>query len=203
MRNSMSTVLKIILLFASILLACIFVAVNNSQATPMETIPELVQAPETIAEVPIIIINDDVTIEETTVPETTETVPETTVEETEPAPSYSEEDLYYLTHVLTGECHTASWDEQVAVGSVVLNRVADPEFPNTIKGVIEDRHHGIQYASFYDGNFKREATERNAAVAKYLLENGSQLPSTVIYQSQHRQGSGTYTKINKHYFCYK
>ena len=200
MKNSTSAILKIILLLISVLLACLIIAVSNSQATPIEVVPELVETPETTAEAPVIVINDDVT---TTTAEVTTEAPEATVEETTAAPVYSEEDLYYLTHVLTGECHTASWDEQIAVGSVVLNRVADPEFPNTIKGVIEDRHHGIQYASFYDGNFHREATERNVAVAKYLLENGSQLPATVIYQSQHRQGSGTYTKINKHYFCYK
>lgn len=202
MRNSTSAILKIILLLISVLLACLIIAVNSSQATPIELVPEVVEVSETTAEIPVIVINDDITIEETTMPETI-TAPETTVEETTAAPTYSEEDLYYLTHVLTGECHTSPWEEQVAVGSVVLNRVADPEFPNTIKGVIEDRRHGIQYASFYDGNFKREATERNVAVAKYLLENGSQLPATVVYQSQRRQGSGTYVKINKHYFCYK
>ena len=118
-------------------------------------------------------------------------------------PPINEEDLYWLTHVLTGECHTYSWEHQVAVGSVVLNRVADPNYPDTIQGVIKDRKHGIQYACYWDGNFQREPTARNWAVAEYLLTNGSQAPANVIYQSQKRQGSGVWKKIDKTFFCFR
>lgn len=114
-----------------------------------------------------------------------------------------DEDWYWLAHLLAGECQTYSWDHQIAVGSVVLNRVADPSYPDTIDGVITDKHYGTQYACYYDGNFFRDPTERNWLVAEYLLKYGSQLPETVVYQAQFKQGSGVWQKIDRHYFCYK
>lgn len=48
-------------------------------------------------------------------------------------PSYSEEDLYILAHVICGEAQNCPDDEQLLVGSVVLNRVNHGRFPNTIK----------------------------------------------------------------------
>lgn len=195
-KTTQDDIARLTVLDAAVVLACAFMAVSNARAeTLVEPAPIVVAAAAPITESSV----------SSPVEEQKTEVAEETVEEdaAATAPTYTEEDLYYLTHVLTGECQTAPWEEQIAVGSVVLNRVADPEFPSTIRGVIEDKHYGIQYACFYDGNFKRDATQTNIEVAKYLLENGSQLPANVIYQSQHRQGSGTHVKINKHYFCYK
>lgn len=181
---------RLTVLDAAVVVACAFMAVSNARAeTLVEPAPIVVAAAAPVVEAVAASPVEEQKDEEDAA--------------TGATPTYTEEDLYYLTHVLTGECQTAPWDEQIAVGSVVLNRVADPEFPNTIKEVIEDRHYGTQYACFYDGNFQRSATQTNVEVAKYLLEHGSQLPANVIYQSQHRQGSGTHVKINKHYFCYK
>lgn len=118
----------------------------------------------------------------------------------EPVETYSEEDLYYLTGILVGECHGYSWEHQIAVGSVVLNRVADEDYPDTIKDVA---HQKGQYACLKNKLFYREPTERNIEVAKYLLENGSQIPENVIYQSKKKQGSGTWKTIDGQYFCYK
>lgn len=115
-------------------------------------------------------------------------------------PLYTEEDLYYLTGILVGECHGYSWEHQIAVGSVVLNRVADEDYPDTIKDVA---HQKGQYACLKNKLFYRKPTERNREVAKYLLENGSQIPENVIYQSKKKQGSGTWKTIDGQYFCYK
>lgn len=121
-------------------------------------------------------------------------------EETEAARSYTDEDLEVLTRVLTGECQTGSWELQVAVGSVVLNRVQAAEYPDSIKGVVFQRG---QYACVRDGNYYRVPTERNRQAAQYLLENGSQIPESVIYQAQFRQGHGVWKKIGHEYFCYR
>ena len=121
------------------------------------------------------------------------------VDEPIPVSSYTEEDLEVLTRVLTGECHTYPDEEQLYVGSVVLNRVNDPSFPNTIKGVVFQKG---QYACTWDGNYYREPTERNRANAKWLLENGSVLPDSVVYQSGGKQGK-VYLKTDYHYYCYK
>lgn len=116
-----------------------------------------------------------------------------------PVFNYSEEDLYILAHVLSGEAQNCPDEEQLYVGSVVLNRRLNPQFPNTIKGVVFQKG---QYACTWDGNYYREPTERNWANAKKLLEEGSVLPSNVIWQSSKKQGKGVYIKTKWHYFCY-
>lgn len=113
--------------------------------------------------------------------------------------TYSEEDLYVLAHVLAGEAQSYSDEEQRYVGSVVLNRVNHPEFPDTIKEVVFEKG---QYSCVTDGNYDREPTQRNCANARWLLLNGSVLPSNVVYQSGGRQGKGVFIKTKWHYYCY-
>ena len=45
-------------------------------------------------------------------------------------------DVDLLARVIYGEARGEEYIGQVAVGAVVLNRVASPSFPNTISGVI-------------------------------------------------------------------
>ena len=113
--------------------------------------------------------------------------------------TYTQEDLYIMAHVLAGEAQFCDDMEQRYVGSVVLNRVAHSEFPNTIKDVVFQKK---QYSSVADRNYYREPTESNWANAKWLLENGSILPEYVIYQSKGRQGNGVYLKTKWHQYCY-
>lgn len=128
-----------------------------------------------------------------------ETPPSTAIEN---KISYTEEDLYWLSKVIAQELG-ANWVPdyyQQCVGSVVLNRVNDSRFPNTIYGVL---HQSGQYCGFY-----AEPTTQNIANAKYLLENGSVLPENVVFQALFVQGSGTYCSYydpvfnNTTYFCY-
>lgn len=112
---------------------------------------------------------------------------------------YSKEDLYIMAHVMAGEAQYCDDMEQRYVGSVVLNRLANNDFPNSIKGVVFQRK---QYSSVDDGNYYREPTESNWANAKWLLENGSVLPGYVIYQSKGKQGNGVYLKTKWHTYCY-
>ena len=129
---------------------------------------------------------------------------ETKQEQLEDVKPYTEEDLYILSHIICGEAQGYPDELQIAVGSVFLNRVKSPKYPNTFKEVAFQKK---QYACTTDGNYYREPTARNIANARYLLENGSQLPEYVIFQSEVKQGKGTYKVINiskkrKMYFCY-
>ncbi len=58
---------------------------------------------------------------------------------TENAGSDEERDLYLLASVIHGEARGEPYEGQVAVGAVVLNRVASEDFPDTIEGVIYQR----------------------------------------------------------------
>ena len=46
------------------------------------------------------------------------------------------ERVQLLARAINGEARGESYEGQVAVGAVILNRVRDPNFPNTIAGVI-------------------------------------------------------------------
>lgn len=45
-------------------------------------------------------------------------------------------DVQLLARAINGEARGESYEGQVAVGAVILNRVNSPEFPNTLAGVI-------------------------------------------------------------------
>ena len=118
-----------------------------------------------------------------------------------PAYKYTDEDFWYLSHVIAAECG-ADWckDETLFyVGSVVLNRVDSDAFPNTIKEVVMAPG---QYApAAYLANY--EPSERVIEVTSELLEQGSVLPPQVVYHANFTQGSGVHIVSDTIYFCYK
>ncbi len=112
--------------------------------------------------------------------------------------TYSPEDLEVLAHAICGEAQSCPDEEQLYVGSVILNRKNHSAYPNTIKGVVFQKG---QYACTWDGNYYRQPTKANYRNAKWLLENGSVLPGNVVYQSGHRQGKGVYLQTRFHKYC--
>ena len=128
-----------------------------------------------------------------------------TESETEAVPNtYTDDDLYVLSHIIqceAGYCERAMME---GVGSVVLNRVADPRFPNTIYEVVNQPG---QYRPVTDGIFtSAQPTDLVMEVSIDLLEWGSKFPPEVVWQANFPQGSGTYltlsTSYSTMYFCY-
>lgn len=113
--------------------------------------------------------------------------------------SYTDDELYVLSHLMMGESGGESDKCQLYVGSVVLNRVKDNRFPNSIREVAFQKG---QYACTWDGNYNKKPTKKVIKNAKRLLEYGSQLPEYVIYQSGFKQGKKIYTIVDGEYFCY-
>ena len=75
---------------------------------------------------------------------------------------YTNSDTYLLARCIYGEARGESYTGQVAVGAVVLNRVKSPDFPNTISGVIYQKH---AFTAVSDGqiNLTPDQTAMNAA----------------------------------------
>lgn len=115
-------------------------------------------------------------------------------------------DLYILSHIINAEAgdDNCSHDLRIAVGSVVLNRVADPDFPDTIHDVVFDEG---QYEPTWNGSYEKLPSKDSIETAKFLLENGSQIPANCVYQANFEQGSGTWkpyeTIYGITYICYK
>ena len=59
---------------------------------------------------------------------------------------------------------------QIAVGNVVLNRMASREFPDTIAGVIFDRVDGVQFEPVENGTVYNAPTARSVEAAKRVLK---------------------------------
>lgn len=108
-------------------------------------------------------------------------------------------DTYILAHVICGESEGCSRAMKESVGSVVLNRVKDERFPNSIEEVVFQEG---QYSCTWDGNYYREPSEECWEVAKDLLENGVTIDENVVWQAEFPQGVGVYDVIGNMYFCY-
>ena len=76
---------------------------------------------------------------------------------------YTDADTYLLARCIYGEARGESYTGQVAVGAVVLNRVRSPEFPNTIAGVIYQRH---AFTAVSDGQINLTPNETAIAAAR-------------------------------------
>lgn len=85
------------------------------------------------------------------------------------------------------------------VGSVFLNRVNSPLFPNTF---YEVAHQQGQYANAGSSVWYNEPSDRSKQIAQELLEHGSCLPPEVIWQANFPQGKGVYIYHEGIYFCY-
>ncbi len=79
-----------------------------------------------------------------------------------PPYGYTAEDLEILAKVIYAESRGEPYEGQVAVGAVVINRVNDSQFPNTIRGVVYAPN---QFTSVSDGqiNLTPNATAYKAA----------------------------------------
>jgi hypothetical protein len=77
--------------------------------------------------------------------------------------------------------------------------MADSRFPSTISEVV---FQSGQYSCTWDGNYYREPSENTIDIAKRLLEEGSVIDESVVWQAEFPQGSGIYDQIGNMYFCY-
>lgn len=173
-------------------LVCLILARNSAEADEqptVETPAPAVQMPMTYIPVPS--VDDECVQPEETEPD----VPE------EPEPLYAEEDLECLAIAIYCEAGSNGiCDEcRYRVGDVILNRVADDRFPDTIQGVLEQPRQygmfgvtGVVWPERAQYEVEREAVERAYEVARQLLtdERHSDLYGQgYIWQAEFVQGS--------------
>lgn len=79
---------------------------------------------------------------------------------------YTQQDLDSMARIIYAESRGEPYLGQVAVGAVLVNRVKNPNFPNTLYGVI---HQELAFESVADGQYglKPDATAYRAAVAAF------------------------------------
>lgn len=91
--------------------------------------------------------------------------------------------LDILANVVAGEAGSCPQEHQIAVAAVVLNRVADPRFPDSVSEVVGQPG---QYSERY--LTATGASEECYEAARIAMEGGHDVPETVIYQANFPQG---------------
>ena len=80
---------------------------------------------------------------------------------------YDAEDLYWLSRIIYAESGNQPLEGKIAVGNVVLNRVAHPQFPNTVYDVIFQPH---QFYPAGSSALQRTPNAESVVAAKLCLE---------------------------------
>lgn len=210
MKEKRNTIAETIIIVLLVVLGLVAVWLTHSQdlyRTTSESVPT------------------EATVEQTVV--TTDTAPKETIEETQPvvdnpvedvdnsvestAPWYTEEELEILAIIIYQEAgsNACSDDTRRKVGSVFLNRVAHPKFPDTFKAVATAKKQygklyktGIKWPARASKKSEAKAVQRAYRIAEELLVGGSILPENVVFQAPFKQGSGVYCYQDGTYFCY-
>ena len=106
---------------------------------------------------------------------------EETVVEITSVYDYTEEELDLLARLIYSEGGIESYDTQLKIGSVVMNRVDDPYFPNTIREVIYQKNQFSVTFTKLDGviMIDRPADDEAKKAALEILTYGSVLPPKV------------------------
>lgn len=113
-------------------------------------------------------------------------------------------DVALLAKVISAEARGEPYSGQVAVGAVILNRVAHPSFPNTISGVVYEPG---AFTCMVDGQINQPVADSAYQAARDAL-NGVDPTGGAIYYFNPATATSSWiwsrpliTVIGKHRFC--
>lgn len=118
--------------------------------------------------------------------------------------SYSDSDVELLAKVISAEARGESYEGQVAVGAVILNRVAHPSFPDSLSGVVYQKG---AFSCVNDSNWYQPVAESSKRAARDAL-NGWDPTGGAIYYFNPAKTNDTFMHsrpviktIGSHRFC--
>lgn len=132
---------------------------------------------------------------------------------------YSDEDIRILTTTVFHEAGHTTEQLRQYVAQVVLNRVEDSRFPDTVKGVItQPGQYSTKYATVEAANAIQATDSKNGTYYYGICEDSVkaammgqvEMPSNVLYQAHFSQGKGVWKSVyfnsgwyaSTSYFCY-
>lgn len=123
------------------------------------------------------------------------------------ANNYTTDDVLWLSRIVHAESEGEPLKGQVAVANVVLNRVKDINYPNTIYGVIFDRNYGVQFQPVANGAIYNTPSRKSVSAAKRAV-NGENYVGNCLYFLNEKIATNMwivnnrsyYTTINNHSF---
>ncbi|MCQ2432593.1 MAG: cell wall hydrolase, partial [Clostridia bacterium] len=93
---------------------------------------------------------------------------------------YNADDLYWLSHIIYAEAGNQSLRGQLAVGAVIMNRVAHEGYPDSVYGVVYDRRFGVQFTPTANGTIRQIPSPESVIAAKLVLD-GCRISEEALY----------------------
>ena len=88
---------------------------------------------------------------------------------------YDQEDLFWLSRIIYAESGNQPLEGQMAVGNVVMNRVASPAYPNTVQGVLAQKN---QFTTYKSGALANRTPNQSSVIAAKLVLDGGEVEET-------------------------
>lgn len=95
--------------------------------------------------------------------------------------SYTEDDLYWLSRIISAEAKNQPIEGMIGVGNVILNRVASSDFPNTIYDVIFDDQYGVQFSPTSNGTIYDTPTDKAIEAALMCFEGQNTVGESLYF----------------------
>lgn len=117
---------------------------------------------------------------------------------------YSDSDVALLANIISAEARGESFEGQVAVGAVVLNRVGHPSFPDTIAGVV---YQPGAFTAITDGQINEAVTESARKAAREALAGADPSGGALYYYNPDKTSNKwirtrpVIKRIGAHLFC--
>lgn len=109
--------------------------------------------------------------------------------------TYSEDDIYWLSHIIFAESGNQPLAGQIAVGNVIMNRVNSPLFPNSIYDVIYQKN---QFSPVRNGTIKLEPRELSIIAAKLVLDGANTAGNSLYFINPRISGNSWVARNRTH-----
>lgn len=117
---------------------------------------------------------------------------------------FTQSEIALLARIISAESRGEPYEGQVAVGAVILNRIAHPSFPNTLSGVI---YQPGAFSCLNDGQANEPVAESSLKAAHDAMNGWDPTGGAIYYfnpktaTNKWIQSRPTITTIGKHRFC--
>lgn len=132
----------------------------------------------------------------------------TSVEEVMSRGKIPREELMLLARVIHAEARGESFEGQVAVGAVILNRLDNPHFPKTITEIVFQKNNRVyQFSPVGDGSINLEPDEKSIQAALQALSGRDPTKGALFFYNPEISGDKwittlpVVTKIGNHVFA--
>lgn len=107
--------------------------------------------------------------------------------------AYNSETMLWLSRIIHAESGNQPLEGKIAVGNVVMNRVRNPKFPNTLYDVLFQKN---QFSPASSGSIYREPNAESVVAAKLVLDGAQVVPEALFFNGA---GARSYASRNRAY----